>query len=216
MGILCLAAYLRNKLDVDLLLMDQRVENASVESVVQRAADFGADIVGLSLMTPFASMLGPLTQGLRAALPEAFIVVGGPHVSAFEAGALAGNAADAAVPGEGERALEQIIRARQEGANLTSIPGLLWRSGGDDITRNPGPAPIVEDLDVLPFPAYDLLDVTKYWALQPMAHLPKLDFDPNKPYESRATAMPATAASKGPDRPRRQVAALLGGRAKLG
>ena len=172
MGILCLGAYLRSKLDVDLLLMDQRVENASVESVVQRAADFGADIVGLSLMTPFASMLGPLTQGLRAALPEAFIVVGGPHVSAFEAGALAGNAADAAVPGEGERALEQIIRARQEGANLTSIPGLLWRSGGDDITRNPGPAPIVEDLDALPFPAYDLLDVTKYWALQPMAHLP--------------------------------------------
>ena len=102
LGILSLAAYLRSKLDVDLLLMDQRVENASVESVVQRAADFGADIVGLSVMTPFASMLGPLTQGLRAALPEAFIVVGGPHVSAFEAGALAGNAADAAVAGEGE------------------------------------------------------------------------------------------------------------------
>jgi anaerobic magnesium-protoporphyrin IX monomethyl ester cyclase len=42
LGILCLAAYLRSKLDLDLLLMDQRAENASVESVVQRAADFGA------------------------------------------------------------------------------------------------------------------------------------------------------------------------------
>ena len=160
MGILCLAAYLRSKLDVDLLLMDQRVENASMESVVQRAADFGADVVGLSLMTPYASMLGPVTQGLRAALPEAFIVVGGPHVSAFEAGALVGNVADAAVAGEGERALEQVIRARQEGADLASIPGVLWRNGGDAITRNPGPAPIIEDLDALPFPAYDLLDVS--------------------------------------------------------
>ena len=172
MGILCLAAYLRSRLDLDLLLMDQRVENASVESVVRRAADFGADVVGLSVMTPFASMLGPLTQGLRAALPEAFIVVGGPHVSAFEEGALAGNVADAAVAGEGECALEQVIRAHQEGADLTSIPGLLWRNGGGAITRNPGSTPFIEDLDALPFPAYDLLDVSKYWALPPMAQLP--------------------------------------------
>ena len=185
MGILCLAAYLRSRLDLDLLLMDQRVENASMESVVRRAADFGADVVGLSVMTPFASMLGPLTQSLRAALPEAFIVVGGPHVSAFEAGALAGNVADAAVTGEGECALEQVIRARQEGADLGGIPGLLWRNprrvrapglhppqdGGDAITLNPGATPIVEEIDALPFPAYDLLDVSKYWTLPPMAHL---------------------------------------------
>jgi len=172
MGILCLAAYLRSKLAVDLLLMDQRVENASVETVVQRAADFGADVVGLSLMTPYASMLGPVTQGLRAALPEAFIVVGGPHVSAFEAGALAGNVADAAVAGEGEAALEQVIRARQEGADPTSIPGLLWRNGGGAITRNSGATPLIEELDELPFPAYDLLEVSKYWALPSMAQLP--------------------------------------------
>ena len=152
--------------------MDQRVENASVEAVARRAADFGADVVGLSVMTPYASMLGPVTQGLRAALPEAFIVLGGPHVSAFEEGALAGNVANAAVPFEGECALEQVVRARQEGADLTSIPGLLWRNGGPDINRNPGSIPFIEDIDALPFPAYDLLDVRKYWALPPMAQLP--------------------------------------------
>ncbi len=172
MGILSLAAYLRNRLDLDLLLMDQRVENASVESVIQRAADFGADVVGLSVMTSFASMLGSLTQGVRAALPEALIVIGGPHVSAFEEGALAGNLADAAVPGEGESALEQVIRARQAGADLTGIPGLFWRNGEGNITRNPGAMPIIEDMDALPFPAYDLLDVTKYWALPPTGQLP--------------------------------------------
>jgi radical SAM superfamily enzyme YgiQ (UPF0313 family) len=152
--------------------MDQRAENASLESVARRAADFGAEVVGLSVMTPYASMLGPLTQGLRAALPEAFIVVGGPHVSAFQEGALAGNIADAAVSGEGEYPLEQVIRARQEGADLTSIPGLLWRDAGGAITRNPGSTPLIEEIDALPFPAYDLLDVSKYWALPGQAHLP--------------------------------------------
>ena len=49
-------------------MMDQRVENASAEAVVRRAADFGADVVGLSVMTPYSSNLGFLTEGLRAAL----------------------------------------------------------------------------------------------------------------------------------------------------
>ena len=49
---------------------------------------------------------------------------------------------------------------------------------------------------------------------QPMAHLPKLDFDPNKPYESRRGATPPAELPKGPQKPRRQVAALLGGRIK--
>ena len=172
LGILSLAAYLRSKLDVDLLLMDQRVENASVESVVRRAADFGADVVGLSLMTYYASMLGPVTQGLRAALPKVFQVLGGPHVSACQEAALLGNVADAAVSGEGEHALEQLIRAHQARADLTNIPGLLWRNGEGAITRNPGSAPIIEDLDTLPFLAYDLLDIRKYRRVQSHAHMP--------------------------------------------
>jgi anaerobic magnesium-protoporphyrin IX monomethyl ester cyclase len=171
-GILSLAAYLRSKLDVDLQLVDQRVENASVESVVQRAASFSADVVGLSLMTHYASMLEPVTRGLRAALPKVLTVLGGPHVSACQEAALVGNVADAAVVGEGESALEQVIRARQAGADLTGIPGLLWRNGGGAITRNPGATPLIEELDALPFLAYDLLDIKKYWAVQSHAHLP--------------------------------------------
>jgi anaerobic magnesium-protoporphyrin IX monomethyl ester cyclase len=172
LGILCLAAYLRSKLDLEFLLMDQRIENASVESVVRRAADFGADVVGLSVLTPFASSLGPLTRGLRKSLPNAFIVLGGPHVSAFQEAALAGNVADGAVSGEGEIALEQVIRVRQDGADLTGIPGLIWRTAEGAVTRNAGEIPLIEDIDELPFPAYDLLDVRKYWAVPPMMQLP--------------------------------------------
>lgn len=49
---------------------------------------------------------------------------------------------------------------------------------------------------------------------QPMAHLPKLDFDPNKPYESKLVVRETAELPKGPPRPKRQVAALLGGRIK--
>jgi ATP-dependent RNA helicase RhlE len=46
------------------------------------------------------------------------------------------------------------------------------------------------------------------------AHLPKLDFDPNKPYESRSTIAAADNKSAAPNRNRRPVAALLGGLAR--
>ena len=83
MGILMLAAYLRSKLDVDLLLMDQRVENASVESVVRRAVDFGADVVGLSVMTPVRVNAGAADAGSACGAARGVLVLGGPHVSAF-------------------------------------------------------------------------------------------------------------------------------------
>ena len=37
---------------------------------------------------------------------------------------------------------------------------------------NPGKLPSIEHLDSLPFPAYDLIDLPKYWRLQSMPPLP--------------------------------------------
>jgi ATP-dependent RNA helicase RhlE len=47
----------------------------------------------------------------------------------------------------------------------------------------------------------------------PMSHLPKLDFDPNQPYQNKPGATPRPRPQEKPDlrRPQRPVAALLGG-----
>ncbi len=52
----------------------------------------------------------------------------------------------------------------------------------------------------------------------PTSHLPKLDFDPNKPYESKPRTPGAEAPPEKPlvNRPQRPVAALLGGFGKKG
>ncbi len=46
------------------------------------------------------------------------------------------------------------------------------------------------------------------------AHLPRLDFDPNKPYENKSAAPLPQAEKSSPTRPQRPVAALLGGLGK--
>jgi radical SAM superfamily enzyme YgiQ (UPF0313 family) len=163
LGILYLAAYLREHFDVDLRLVDQRAENCSTDELARRAIEFEADIVGISLLTSYAFTLQALTDAIRAGLPKSLIVLGGPHASSFGAKALENTVADAAVIGEGERSLEAIVAARLGGGDFSQIPGLVWRDPAGAVVTNPGAMPVIEDLDSLPFPAYDLLDIAKYW-----------------------------------------------------
>jgi len=174
LGIMYIAAYLRSKLDVDIRIADQRLDNCTNEYLVRQAVDFGADVVGLSALTATAHYQRQLCQEMRAALPEALILLGGAHVGSFGAKALEGTAADAAVPGEGERAFELILRAHYDGGSLADVPGICWRSAEKEVLTNPGKLPVVDDVDSLPFPAYDLIDLPRYWQGHPNTPIPKL------------------------------------------
>ena len=168
MGILYLAGHLRTQFDVDIRLVNQRLDNCSTDDLAAQAAAFGADVVGFTVMTTTAYVMPDLTRRVRESLPSALIVLGGPHVTAFREQALADTAADAAVVGEGETAFEQIIREHFFGGSLSGIPGLIWREDGQVVT-NPGRLPLIDDLDALAFPAYDLIDLKPYWRRQSLA-----------------------------------------------
>jgi anaerobic magnesium-protoporphyrin IX monomethyl ester cyclase len=172
MGIMYLASYLRTKFDLDIQLANQRESNCSNEELARQAVDFAADIVGFSSLTPSGHGFAPLTRMVRAGLPKALIVLGGPHVTSFNVKALADTAANAAVADEGELAFEQVIRAYFDGGDLGNIPGLIWRDVDGQVITNPGAMPPIENLDSLPLPAYDLIDLPKYWRLQSMPPLP--------------------------------------------
>ncbi len=163
LGILSLAAYLRSKRDVEVQLANQRFEKCSNEELVQRIRDFSADVVGLGSLTPTAWTFAPIAQLIKEWRPETLIVLGGPHVSAVGAEALRPVNADVAIPGEGEWAFEHVLREHFDGGNLDRVPGIAWRNGDGAVVQNPGATARVNDLDSLPFPAYDLLDLPSYW-----------------------------------------------------
>ena len=162
MGIMYLAAYLRTKFDLDIQLANQRESNCTNEELARQAIDFEADIVGFGSLTPSGHGFAPLTQMVRAGLPNALILLGGPHVSSFGAGALADTAANVAVAEEGELAFEQVLHTHFDGGDLGGIPGLMWRTDDGEVRTNPGAMPPIENLDSLPFPAYELIDLPKY------------------------------------------------------
>jgi anaerobic magnesium-protoporphyrin IX monomethyl ester cyclase len=69
--------------------------------------------------------------------------------------------ARAVVVGEGEITLAQTVRALGEGHDLENVNGLCLR-GDEGRTRRTRPRALLRDLDELPRPAWDLIDVERY------------------------------------------------------
>lgn len=173
LGIMSLAAYIRSKFSAEFCLVNQKLHNLSNDALVKMAVDFKADVVGLGALTSASHNLRYITQSIQAQLPGALILLGGPHVSAFEEKSLAGNAAHAAVPGEGELVFEVILRHWFEGDGLADVPGIFRRDQDGAIVMNPGRMPFIQDVDILPPPAYDLIDLPAYWKRQSMPPIPR-------------------------------------------
>jgi pyruvate-formate lyase-activating enzyme len=78
------------------------------------------------------------------------VVCGGPHATGAPAAVLREPAVDAAVVGEGEGALLDLVGC-VEGARFgrTDVPNVWFRSDGDVIANRP--RPLIRDLDELPF-----------------------------------------------------------------
>jgi len=69
--------------------------------------------------------------------------------------------ADYAVIGEGEETVRELVARLAAGeTTVADIPGLAYRSDGGE-KRTP-PRPPMRSVDLLPFPAWDLIDVTRY------------------------------------------------------
>jgi anaerobic magnesium-protoporphyrin IX monomethyl ester cyclase len=79
--------------------------------------------------------------------------------------------ADAVIVGEGELTLRELAAARLGGApaDLANVPGLAVRGPDGRLRRTP-PRPPLRDLDALPRPAFDLVDMERYRAIWKRRH----------------------------------------------
>jgi len=164
-----LAAYLRacgHQGDIlDMVL--EGVTPAAVDDFIRRN---GICVTGIGCMTCELPEALAEAHRLKQAHPGIMVVMGGAHPSAAPEDCLADGAADYVVAGEGEIALAQLLAALESGGDPVSIPG-IWATRNGTVVRNaPAPAP---DIEALPTPAYDLLDLEKYFRLDTPWHFPK-------------------------------------------
>jgi anaerobic magnesium-protoporphyrin IX monomethyl ester cyclase len=79
--------------------------------------------------------------------------------------------ADAVILGETERTLPELLDALSGGSSrdLSPIAGLALPGPSGSVSRT-APRPFVNDLDALPLPAWDLVDVSRYRSVWKAAH----------------------------------------------
>ena len=108
-------------------------------------------------------------------LPGAFLCAGGPYpIAARERCLDYARGFDAAVTGEGERTVVEMVGRLERGEGLEGVAGLVYRQD-DEVIANP-PRPLIANLDDLPFPDRGLLgDTSRYlpppatWKRKPVA-----------------------------------------------
>lgn len=134
----------------------------SDEEIKKRIIDFNPDVVGItSMFTAFSYDAHALAALIKKINPKIRVVLGGTHVSIMPELSIKDKNVDIVVRGEGEVTFWEIIRAIRKGRDYTDIPGTAVKKK-NRVVINPL-RPYIPNLDILPFPAYDLLPMEIYF-----------------------------------------------------
>jgi radical SAM superfamily enzyme YgiQ (UPF0313 family) len=115
------------------------------------------DLFGFSTVCSSYPLTLRIATEVKRTHPESVVALGGPQASVVDVATMrAFPAIDLVVRGEAEHTLPDLVAALSERRSLEGIPGLTFRRHEDgEIVRNPD-APLILDLDTLPFPAFHL------------------------------------------------------------
>ena len=164
LGILYLASYVRSQLpDVQIKITDGLLTGH--DKCLKEVTDFDPQVIGISCNTPTSTGAYALSGELKRLNPNVLILIGGVHATAMPEDAATRSQADLIAVGEGEVILTEVLKRYQQletirKENYQDIPGLVFKK--DDTICRTGLMPLISDLDTIPFPARDLVNLGDY------------------------------------------------------
>jgi anaerobic magnesium-protoporphyrin IX monomethyl ester cyclase len=157
-SLLILAAYIERELpDVDIEIVDcqaDRLDWKNLERIIESAEP---SMVLSSGFTTNAYSCIRTCEIAKTVNPEIKTIVGGSHFS-FTAEESLQNypEIDFIVRGEGEQTVVELIKTIQNKGKIHHVAGISYRTQ-DAVVHTP-PRPLIENLDILPYPAYHLVE----------------------------------------------------------
>jgi len=124
--------------------------------------DFQPDLIGVThTFTWHRNDMAWTAKAIRE-VSDRPVVMGGNHATVSYEDVLARGEADVVVLGEGEHTLVELVQRMAAGEGLTDVAGTAGCHNGNLYT-NP-PRPLIDDLDTLPMPAWDVFPMEKYFS----------------------------------------------------
>lgn len=161
LGLGYLAAYLREG-GHEARIFDPDARKLPLDEMWKELAAFAPDAVGITSTTRAFMVAKGLAAEAKRRL-NCLVLMGGPHVTVLPRSTLLGTPGlDAVIRGEGEipmKAIADEFDARGK-VDFSRVPGAAFLEGGE-YRETPCPE-LIPDLDALPYPARDLLDMRPY------------------------------------------------------
>ncbi|MBC7946419.1 MAG: B12-binding domain-containing radical SAM protein [Chitinophagaceae bacterium] len=114
----------------------------------QKISDVNPELVGLTCWTIERGQCFRTAHLVREVAPQAKIVVGGPHATAFPGHIFIKTPADYVVKGEGEETFRELLKALDSGKDIRRVRGLAYRNGETYTLTEL--RQLIQDLDKLP------------------------------------------------------------------
>ncbi len=152
------------------------------DQLAQAIAQTSPDIIGISCpFTTRYSLFKTALKSLRSIAPNIPIIAGGIHPTLYPQDVIENDGVEVVVLGEGEATLVELLKRFNDSGHLEAdgLDGVAWRVDGKTVInpkRN-----YIQNLDELPIPAFDLMEVERYmarsrgrWASRRLSSLPLL------------------------------------------
>ena len=147
----------------DVRILDNSIRHLGPEALRRIVQDFKPDVAGFTTFTFSAKGCFEAARLMKEADPRLITVFGGPHATYLCEETLADPAVDVVVRGEGEMTMRELVAALAAGRSLEGVKGLLFKDAAGRIIRT-ADRELILDLDTLPLPAYDLMEMDRYYA----------------------------------------------------
>lgn len=139
------------------------------DSLKKYILNFKPDVIGIytNLMTRLNVLL--LMEFIKASGLPTKIVLGGPEVRYHRENFLK-YGADYIVVGEGEETMLELLRALEQGnVSVSAVKGIAWQNEAGGVVVNEE-RELIKDIDQLPLPARNKIDLQKYFDAWKQAH----------------------------------------------
>lgn len=159
LGICYIAACLK-KANHDVQIIDAEASKFSNSEIIRRVKDFNSDAIGITITNAHYNSAKKLIHKIGDEF-SGKIIFGGPHASCFPYDIMKENPKiDFIVFGEGEVTIVDLVDAIEKNKNFKYVKGIFYRLNGK-IIMTPS-RDIIKNLDDIPMPAFDLLDMSLY------------------------------------------------------
>lgn len=153
--LLCYVATLLKKQGNEVSYIDAVIQDFDENAAIQEAKLKSPDVIFIETATPTFEYDSYFIGRLKQEIPSVKIILAGSHVTFDPVGSLKKCNADAIIKGEMDYTALNLVNAWKENKPLDNIKGICFRKG-KAILNNPN-APLIEDLDSLPFPDRNLI-----------------------------------------------------------